>query len=82
MIWSDLRVHFVHLHMRVTILVLEEGNHPLPQFPKFNMFVPWEDLNWRHQDTENWVVEGRGISGKHNGDLTGIAKASGDGERI
>ena len=33
-IQRDLRVHFVHRHVRDTLVVLEEGNQPIPRFPK------------------------------------------------
>ena len=47
---SALWVHFVHHHMRGTIVVLEEGNHPLPLCPKFDIFVSCEALNGSHSD--------------------------------
>ena len=36
---SALQVHFVHHYMQDAIVVLEEGNHPLPRYPKYDMFV-------------------------------------------
>ena len=29
--WTELRAHFWHLHVRYTVLILEEGNKPHPQ---------------------------------------------------
>ena len=33
-------------------MVLEEGNHPLPCFPKCDMFVIFRELYGKHQATE------------------------------
>ena len=33
------------------IVVLEEGNHPLTLLPKWDMFVPWEAMKMRNQNT-------------------------------
>ena len=30
-------------------MVLEEGSHPLPRFPKCDMFSAWRALNGSHQ---------------------------------
>ena len=51
MSWNTLWVHFVHLHVWNTIVVLEEGNSPLPRFPHCEMFVPWEAFNRSHLAT-------------------------------
>ena len=42
----------MYCHMRYTIVVPEEGNRLLPQFPQCDMFVPWEALDGRHPATE------------------------------
>ena len=34
-----------------TLVVLEEGNHPLLCCPKCNGFVPWRVLNGKHHST-------------------------------
>ena len=48
LIQSVLRFHFVYRHVWYTIVVLEDGNHPLPQFLRFNVFSPCKALNGRH----------------------------------
>ena len=53
--WIFLRVHFVHLHMQDTKVVLEEGNCPLPWYPQCDMFVSWESLNETHLAREVYV---------------------------
>ena len=40
MIYRALRFHFVHHHVQDMIVVLEEGNHPIPILPKCDVFVP------------------------------------------
>ena len=45
---TNLRVHFVHHHMRETIVILEEGKQPHSRLPKFDMFVLQQALNGRH----------------------------------
>ena len=47
--WSALWVHFVHLHMQDTLVVLVEGNYPLPCCPKCDIFATWRALNGTHQ---------------------------------
>ena len=51
MIQSALRVHFLHRPMRYTVVVLEEGNHPLQHCPKCDMFFLWEALKQSHMNT-------------------------------
>ena len=36
---TNLQVHFMHCHVRDTIVILEEGNRPYPCFPTCDMFV-------------------------------------------
>ena len=43
---ENIRVHFVHRHVRDTIVILEEGNCPHPLCPNCDMSVPWVALNW------------------------------------
>ena len=44
-------VHFVHRHVHNTVLILEEGNLPLPQCPRFDLQVSRKALNRRHLGT-------------------------------
>ena len=37
--------------MRDTVIILEEGNLPLPWCENCDMLVPWRALNGRHKDT-------------------------------
>ena len=46
-----MRVHFLHWHVRDTVVILEEGNPPHPQCPQCDMLVPWRTLNGRHLNT-------------------------------
>ena len=48
---TALRVHFFRRHIRDTVVILEEGNLPHPQCPRFDMLVPWKALNGRHTNT-------------------------------
>ena len=48
---DNLRVHFVHRHVRDTIVILEEGNCPHPLCPDCDMFDLWAALNWWHSYT-------------------------------
>ena len=45
---TNLRIHFVHCHVRDAIVILEEGNRPYPRFPQCDMFVPHKALNGQH----------------------------------
>ena len=46
-----MRVHFVHRHVHNTVVILEEGNLPLPRFPRCNLQVSRKALNGRHLGT-------------------------------
>ena len=46
-----MRVHFVHRHVHDTVVILEEGNLPLPRCPRCNLQVSRKALNGRHLDT-------------------------------
>ena len=46
-----MRVHFVHRHVHDTVVILEEGNLPLPRFPRCDLQVSRRALNWRHLET-------------------------------
>ena len=52
---TALQVHFVNHHMRYIIVVLEDGNLPLPCFTQCDMFVSWEALSGRHLDVAIFV---------------------------
>ena len=45
---TAIRVHFVHLHVHDTVVMLEEGNLPLPRCPRCNLQVSRKALNERH----------------------------------
>ena len=44
-------VHFVHWHVHGTMVILEEGNLPLPRCPWCNLQVSSKALNGRHLET-------------------------------
>ena len=44
-------VHFVHLHVLDTVVILEEGNFSHPQCAQCDMQVPRRALNGRHPGT-------------------------------
>ena len=44
-------VHFVHRHVHDTVVILEEGNLPLPRYPRCNLQVSRKALNGRHLET-------------------------------
>ena len=46
-----MRVHFWRRQVRDTVIILEEGNLPLPRCKNCDMLVPWRALNGRHKDT-------------------------------
>ena len=43
-----MRVHFVHRHDHDTVVILEEGNLPIPRCPQCNLQVSRKALNGRH----------------------------------
>ena len=45
---TNLQIHFVHRHMRDTIVIIEEGNYPRPLCWACDMIIPWAELNLRH----------------------------------
>ena len=55
-IQDNLRIHFVHRHVRDKIVILEEGNHLHPQLPNCDIFLPWLELDKRHSDTAPAIV--------------------------
>ena len=46
-----MRVHFVHRHVHDTVVMLEEGNLPLPRCPRCDLQVTRKALNGRHLGT-------------------------------
>ena len=46
-----MRVHFVYRHVHATVVMLEEGNLPLPRCPRCDLQVPRKALNERHLGT-------------------------------
>ena len=50
--WTAMRVHFWNQHLQETVVIMEEGNLPLPRFTLCNMLVPWRSLNRSHKITE------------------------------
>ena len=51
---TSMRVKFWHRRVRDTVVILEEGNLPHPQFPLCNMLVPRRSLNGSHNITEQY----------------------------
>ena len=49
---STLRVHSLHRHLQDTVVILEEGSHPLPRCPKCDIFITWMALNFKHQSMD------------------------------
>ena len=48
---TAMHVHFLHLHVQDTVVILEEGNFPHPRCPRHNMLSPCKTLNRRHSAT-------------------------------
>ena len=46
-----MRVHFVHRHVHDTVVILEEGNLPLPRCSRCDLQVSRKALNGRHLET-------------------------------
>ena len=44
-------VHFWRRHVWDTVIILEEGNLPLPRCENCDMLVLWRSLNGLHKDT-------------------------------
>ena len=45
---TNLWIHFVHRHVRDTIVMMEEGDRPHPRCLVCDMFILWVELNRRH----------------------------------
>ena len=48
---AAMQVHFVHPHVHDTVVILEEGNLPLPRCPRCNLQVSRKALNGRLLET-------------------------------
>ena len=48
---AAMRVHFVHQPVHDTVVILEEGNLPLPRCPRCDLQVSRKALNGRHLET-------------------------------
>ena len=48
---AAMRVHFVHRHVHDNVVLLEEGNLPLPRCPRCDLQVSRKALNGRHLET-------------------------------
>ena len=46
-----IRVHFLHQHVRDTVILMEKGNPPHSQCPWCDILVPWKALKRRHITT-------------------------------
>ena len=53
---TAMRVHFVHRHVHDTVVMLEEGNLPLPWVPQCNLQVFRKALYGRHLGTIQWMT--------------------------
>ena len=54
---TNLRINFLHCHVRYTIVILEEGNCPHPHCPACDMSIPWSALNRRHPSLDLYARE-------------------------
>ena len=48
---AAMRVQFVHRQVHNTVVILEEGNVPLPRYPRCDLQVSRKALNGRHLGT-------------------------------
>ena len=48
---AAMRLHFVHRHVHDTVVILEEGNLPLPRCPRCDLQVSSKALNGCHLGT-------------------------------
>ena len=52
---AALRVHFFHITVRDTVVILEQGNLPHPRCPHCDTLVPRKDLNGHHTTTTQYA---------------------------
>ena len=50
---AAMRVHFLHKHVHNTVAVLDEGNLPLPRYPRCDLQVSRKALKGRHLETNH-----------------------------
>ena len=50
-----IRIHFLHRHVRDTVIIVEEGNLPHPWCARCYMLVLWAALNGHHPNTSQCV---------------------------
>ena len=43
-----MRVNFLHMHVRETVIILEGGNLPHPWLPWFDVLETWKAMGRRH----------------------------------
>ena len=48
---TAMQVHFLHRHVKFTMIILREGNLPHPRCTRCDMLVPCKALNRRHINT-------------------------------
>ena len=74
---TEMQGHFWHRHVRVTVVILEEGNLPQPRWPLCDMLMPWRSLNGMHRCKEQCkrVVERkrRSLAAKEGREVTSRA---------
>ena len=56
----NLRIQFLHHHVRDKIVIMGEGNCPHPLCPACEIFVTWETTNKRHPKTVIYTGERKG----------------------
>ena len=49
---TNLQIKLIHHHVQDKIVILEEDKLLHPRFPRFNMFVPWKELNVHHPNMD------------------------------
>ena len=52
---TAMQVHFLHRHIRNTMIIMEEGNLPQPRRPWCNILVPWKAMSGKHTTTAQCV---------------------------
>ena len=75
---AAMRVHFVHRHVHDTVVILEEGNLPLPRCPWCDLQVSRKALNGRHLETNQCRTGGE----KKNPETRGSGGRGSDREGV
>ena len=57
---TNLWIHVSHIHVRDTMIILEEYHQTHLLYTKFDMFSPWKELTGRHTSIEMYVRAGSG----------------------